>query len=87
MNNNLIILTALSILVFLFIIHLIIKSPRPILKALGSPISGILGLGFLNFINNFTGLSVPINLMSVTAASVLGIPGVGLMTILNSMFS
>lgn len=87
MNNNLLILTALSILVFLFIIHLIIKSPRPILKALGSPISGILGLGFLNFINNFTGLSVPINLMSVTAASVLGIPGVGLMTILNSMFS
>lgn len=87
MNNNLLILTALSILVFLFIIHLIIKSPRPIIKALGSPISGILGLGFLNFINNFTGLSVPINLMSVTAASVLGIPGVGLMTILNSMFS
>ncbi len=87
MNNNLLILTALSTLVFLFIIHLIIKSPRPILKALGSPISGILGLGFLNFINNFTGLSVPINLMSVTAASVLGIPGVGLMTILNSMFS
>lgn len=87
MNNNLLILTALSILVFLFIIHLIIKSPRPILKTLGSPISGILGLGFLNFINNFTGLSVPINLMSVTAASVLGIPGVGLMTILNSMFS
>lgn len=87
MTNHLLILTALSILVFLFIIHLIIKSPRPILKALGSPISGILGLGFLNFINNFTGLSVPINLMSVTAASVLGIPGVGLMTILNSMFS
>lgn len=87
MNNNLLILTALSTLAFLFIIHLIIKSPRPILKALGSPISGILGLGFLNFINNFTGLSVPINLMSVTAASVLGIPGVGLMTILNSMFS
>ncbi|MDO4476852.1 MAG: pro-sigmaK processing inhibitor BofA family protein [Clostridia bacterium] len=87
MTNHLLILTALSILVFLFIIHLIIKSPRPILKALGSPISGILGLGFLNFINNFTGLSVPLNLMSITTASVLGIPGVGLMTILNSMFS
>lgn len=87
MTNNLLILTGLSTLIFLFIVHLIIKSPKPLLKALGSPISGILGLGFLNFINNFTGLSVPINLMSITTAAVLGIPGVGLITVLNSMFS
>lgn len=87
MTNHLLVLTALSILIFLFIVHLILKSPRPLLKALGSPISGILGLGFLNFINNFTGLNVPLNLISIATASILGIPGVGLMTILNSMFS
>lgn len=87
MAKYLLIFTAASVLIFLFIVHLIIKSPKPFLKALGSPISGVVSLGILNLINNFTGIDVPVNLLSISTASVLGIPGVGLMTILNSMFS
>ena len=87
MPKYLLILTAASVLIFLFIVHLLIKSPKPLLKTLGSPISGIMSLGILNLINNFTGIEIPLNLLSISTASVLGIPGVGLMTILNSVLS
>lgn len=87
MTKYLLILTCASVLIFLFIIHLIIKSPKPLLKALSSSLSGILGLGFLNFINNFTGVDIPLNLLSISTVSILGIPGVGLLTVLNSIFS
>lgn len=45
--------------------------------------SGLLCLWLLNSVSGFTGLSFPINAATVLIAGFLGLPGVGLMAVLN----
>ena len=45
--------------------------------------SGLVCLWLLNSVSGFTGLSFPVNAATVLIAGFLGLPGVGLMAVLN----
>ena len=46
---------------------------------------GFLCLGLLNSISGFTGIFFPINAVTVLAAGFLGVPGIGIMAVLEMM--
>ena len=46
---------------------------------------GFLCLWLLNSISGFTGICFPINTMTVLAAGFLGVPGIGMMAVLEMM--
>ena len=46
---------------------------------------GFLCLWLLNTVSGFTGIGFPINAVTVSAAGFLGVPGIGLMALLEMM--
>lgn len=79
------ILTFSAVITILFIIHRASKSPHPFWRAVGSSISGILGFIFVLISYNYTGITLPINLITLSISSLLGVPGVGLLLLLNNI--
>lgn len=73
------------IITILFIIYSSSKSPHPFCRAMGSSISGILGFAFVLGTQNYTSITIPINLFTLSISSLLGVPGVGLLMILNNV--
>lgn len=82
---SLYILAFTAVIIILFIIYKISKSPHPFWRAAGSSTSGIFGLAFVLASYNYTGITIPINLFTLSISSLLGIPGVGLLLLLNNM--
>ncbi len=72
------------VITILFIIYMTSKSPHPFWQAVGSSISGIFGLAFVLVSYNYTAITIPINLFTLSVSSLLGIPGVGLLLLLNN---
>ncbi|MBQ2671661.1 MAG: pro-sigmaK processing inhibitor BofA family protein [Clostridia bacterium] len=79
------ILAFLAVITILFIVYKTSKSPHPFWRAVGSSISGILGFIFVLISYNYTGITLPINLITLSISSLLGVPGVGLLLLLNNM--
>lgn len=79
------ILAFLAVITILFIVYKTSKSPHPFLRAVGSSISGIFGFIFVLISYNYTGITLPINLLTLSISSLLGVPGVGLLLLLNNM--
>lgn len=50
-----------------------------------SALLGLLALAAVNFTTQFTGVSVPINRLSLAASGGLGVPGVALVVVLNTI--
>ena|GEM_PF-4909841 len=59
------------------------KSTHRIKKVFGTMASGLIALTAVHFIGVFIGVALPISLLSLSTASVLGIPGVILQLCLN----
>lgn len=76
----------ISIFTILFILNFLAKKPRPFFKSLCLSLSGIVSLVALMFMENFTGITIPINFLSLGIAALLGVPGVGFLTVLNTIF-
>lgn len=70
---------ALLAIVMIRILYLPIKL---IFKILIHSASGFVCLWLLNLIAGFTGISFPINAVTVLAAGFLGLPGIGIMALL-----
>lgn len=79
------ILTFSAVITILFIVYKTSKSPHPFWRAVGSSISGILGFIFVLISYNYTGITLPINLITLSISSLLGVPGVALLLLLNNM--
>lgn len=79
------ILAFLAVITVLFIAYKTSKSPHPFWRAVGSSISGIFGFIFVLISYNYTGITLPINLLTLSISSLLGVPGVGLLLLLNNM--
>ncbi len=75
------------IIIALFLIHFILKYKRPLLNAIKSALPGTICLALLNALSGFTGIAMPINGASFGISALLGLPGVGIITILNTLFS
>ncbi len=59
---------------------------KPLRKSLYSILFGLGSLVLVHCISPFTGVSVPISVMSITVSSVMGIPGTTLLLLLNMFF-
>lgn len=74
---------AVLIIAFLVVVQVSAGVKKPIRKGLLSMIIGILSLLAVNLCSGFTGVSLPVSVMSLGISAVGGIPGVTLMLILN----
>lgn len=76
----------ICVIVFLtlFFIQVIVRARNPIKKMLVSMIKGIATLVVVNILGIFTGVTLPVSLLSLSIAAVVGIPGVTAMLILNA---
>ncbi len=59
------------------------KNKRPLQRALLSMLSGVLTLFAINLTAGFTGVRLPVSLLSLLVSSVGGVPGVTLLLFLN----
>lgn len=73
----------LATFVLFGILHALSKNKKPFVRAFGSMLCGLLTLIAVNISGIFTGVSLPISLLSVITAVIGGIPGVTLMLALN----
>ena len=83
MNTGLIIF--ITFIVFA-IIHKIGKNKRPFKRAFISLFTGVLALLAVNLSSIFTGVYLPVSLLSILISLIGGIPGVTLMLVLNLYF-
>lgn len=75
-----------SILLFFTLIHLIGKNKRPFKRALLSFFVGAGTLLAVNLTSVFTGVYLPVSLLTVIVSVAGGIPGVTLLLALNLFF-
>ena len=67
----------------ILLIRILLLPLKLILKLLLHSGSGFLCLWLLNTVSGFTGVSLPINAITVLTAGFLGIPGIGLIALLE----
>lgn len=73
----------LSIFLVLVIIQVIVKSKNPVRKAAAGVFVGVLSLIAVNIAGIYTGVKIPISLLSLGISAVAGIPGVTMILLLN----
>lgn len=72
------------IFLLLFSIQIIIRAKNPLKKTFFSMLKGIATLAGVNILGIFTGVTLPISLLSLAIAAVVGMPGVTAMLIFNA---
>ena len=56
---------------------------KPFRRALGSALNGLVALVLVNITGGFTGVTLPVSLLSLGVSAGLGIPGVTMLLLLN----
>lgn len=72
------------IFLLLFSIQLIVRAKNPFKKMFLSMLKGVATLALVNIVGIFTGVVLPVSLLSLAIAAVVGIPGVTAMLIFNT---
>ena len=72
-----------SIFFTLVIIQLLIRSKKPIRKAVSGILTGLFSLFAVNLLGIFTNVTLPISLLSLGISAVAGIPGVTMLLLLK----
>ncbi|MEF2920756.1 MAG: pro-sigmaK processing inhibitor BofA family protein [Acutalibacteraceae bacterium] len=86
MNNKIIIWVAVISFILFTIMYAVKKSSNPIKKATTTVASGIIALIAVNTAGVFTGVYIPISILSVCVSLAGGIPGVTAMLIIDTFF-
>lgn len=71
--------------IILFLINIILKAKHPVVKSVFSTASGIISLVILESFSSLTGLSLPLNLITLSTSAIFGLPGIGTMLVLNTL--
>ncbi len=79
------IILAVSFVIFI-IIQKLSKNKRPVRRAFLSLFSGALALVLVDAVSVFTGVYIPVSLLSITVSVIGGIPGVTALLALNLFF-
>ena len=82
-DNNLIGAYALGLILLLVFIKIFYTPLKVALKLCCNAIFGGLILVFINFLGEYIGLSIGVNLLTSLVAGVLGLPGISLMLMLQ----
>lgn len=83
MENWIIWLIFAGIFSVLLILHVAAGTQKPFRRALGSALNGLIALVLVNITGGFTGVTLPVSLLSLGISAGLGIPGVTMMLLLN----
>lgn len=79
-----------AVLLISFILFIIIqkisKNKRPVKRAFLSMLSGVITLILIDVISVFTGVYIPVSLLSLAVSAVGGIPGVTALLAINLIF-
>lgn len=86
MHKLIIALCACGIFVLLVVIQFIVKSERPVRRAIGGVITGLFALAAVNLAGCFTGVSLPVSPLTIGVSGVGGISGVTMLLLLNLIF-
>lgn len=76
----------ISTFILFAIVHKIDKNKKPVRRAFVSMITGVLSLLIVNISGIFTGVVLPVSVLSMITSLVLGIPGVTMLLTLNLFF-
>lgn len=71
------------ILLFIILIRFLLMPVQLVFKLLFHSGCGFLCLWILNSVSGFTGIYLPVNAVTVAIAAVLGLPGIGLIALLE----
>ena len=71
--------------IILFLINIILKAKHPVVKSVFSTASGIISLVILESFSALTGLSLPLNLITLSTSAIFGLPGIETMLVLNTL--
>lgn len=77
------ILTAVGVFALLVIIQVIVKSKKPVQRALGGVCIGLCSLMVVNITGFFTGVTLPLSALTIGVSAAAGIPGVTMLLLLN----
>ena len=80
-----IILFSFTLIIFA-IIHKLSKNRRPLIRAFLSMLSGLCALTAVDIAGVFTGVFIPLSMLSICASVIGGIPGVCALLALNLLF-
>lgn len=78
---------AVAVFAIVFLLHLMLKKPHPIINSIKSAITGIMGIIILSASSVYTGVDIPLNVISLGFAAILGLPGIGTIAILNTLLA
>lgn len=76
-------IAATALLCLLVVARTAAAYPHPLREILSGALCGIAGLGAVSLLEPLTGVALPLNTLTVGTASILGLPGVVLLMILN----
>ena len=65
----------------------LVKSGKPVRRFIGSALQGWCALAAVNVVGMFSGISIGLNVFSAVVCSVLGVPGVIALLLLNAIFA
>ncbi len=71
------------VFLLLVIVQVIVQAKKPVRKAIGGILTGIIALIAVNVSGFFTGVTLPVSLMTVGVSAVAGVPGVTLLLLLS----
>lgn len=81
-----IVILLLSTLILFAVIHKIDKNKKPVRRAFVSILTGVVSLLVVNVTGIFTGVYLPVSVLSIIISLIFGIPGVTMLLSLNLFF-
>ena len=76
-----------GIFLTLVITQILVRSKKPIRKAISGVLTGLFSLFAVNLLGIFTNVTLPISLLSLGVSAVAGIPGVTMLLILKMIIT
>lgn len=81
---NKIFLAAIPVIILL-LVNIILKAKHPVVKSVFSTANGVISLVIFESLSALTGLSLPLNLITLSTSAIFGLPGIGTMLVLNTL--
>ncbi len=82
-----VVLIAVAVAGGVVVLTALVKSGKPIRRLLGGAVQGWCALAAVNVVGMFSGVSIGLNVFSAVMCSVLGVPGVIALLLLNAIFA
>lgn len=79
--------TSALVFIILWIVNYLLGINHPFWSSLKASASGVFTLALLESLASFTDVTIPLNLIVIASSMLLGIPGVGTLLILNTIFA